>query len=200
MWWLPWSFHLDAPAKGKNWEKPASLWKNDNWLLCFDSSACCCCSLISMFSLFCCAPPDTNENVFWDLNQFWMSDLLHWFIAGAEICFSPVSFLDRVRTSILVAKMLFLKTGCVRILGQNLASPKSWASALQDSPPGTSKWGTCSLLDYAPSSEGQVCRSLNSTCGSSTCNHTAPLESRCFSASQIDCFWGTVRCCMLLCT
>lgn len=107
MSWLPWSFHLDTPAKGKNWEKPASLWKNDNWLLCFDGSVCCCFSLISMFSLFCCAPPDTNENVLGDLNRFWMSDLLHWFIAGAESCFSPVSFLDRVRTSILVAKILF---------------------------------------------------------------------------------------------
>lgn len=33
---------------------------------------------------FCCAP-DTNENVLWDLNQFWMNDLLHWFITGAVI-------------------------------------------------------------------------------------------------------------------
>lgn len=86
-------------------EKTASLLKNDNWLLCFNSSLCCC-SLISMFSLFCCAP-DTNENVLWDLNQFWVNNLLHWFITSAVIYFSPASFLDWVRTAMLGAKMLF---------------------------------------------------------------------------------------------
>lgn len=112
MSWLQWSFHINAPTKGKNSEKPASLWKNENWLLCFDSSVCGCHSFISMFSLFCCAPPDTNENVPWDLNRFWMNYLLHWFTPGAVIYFSPVSFLDSVRTPILIAKMLFWKRLC----------------------------------------------------------------------------------------
>lgn len=97
-------------TKGKNLEKTASLWKNDNWLLCFNGSACCCCLFFSMFSLFCC-DPDSNENVLWDLNQFWMNDLLCWFISGAVIYFASVSF-PGLGQDVCAC----LRTSCVRIL------------------------------------------------------------------------------------
>lgn len=140
MSWLQWSFHLNAPTKGKNSEKPASLWKNENWLLSFDSSVCGYHSSISMFSLFCCAPPDTNENVPWDVNWFWMNDLLHWFTPGAVIYFSPVSFLDWSERPFFKPKCFF-KTGCVQIFRAEfnttylicLRSPRfsSWESLMR---------------------------------------------------------------------
>lgn len=133
MLWLQWSFHLNVPQK--NLEKTASLWKNDNWLLCFSGSVCCCSLFFSMFSLFCCHP-DSNENVLWDLNQFWMnadSSAARWSTSPQYLSWTGSGRLCLCKNQL-----------CKNFRAKFNTAYLFWA--LQDYPPGTARRPTCSLF------------------------------------------------------